>query len=339
MRDASTAVLHFNDCAGVGRILVDEAARQGRSWDYLSPALVRPTATPANPLAAKAAYLPYVLRRARHVGRADVVHVHYATSARLLRERGIPRRPYVLHLHGTDIREQWADPAFRDEIQRAVDGARHVYYTNLDTTENARAARPDAEYMPAFIEAGKLPAWQRRGAQGRPLVVFASRWEDVKGADENLRLAAELRRALPADVDLAGLDWGSRAAEAARAGVELRPRVAEPDFVRLLASADVVIGQARPIFAVSEMQALAIGVPVAAVGSRLPRLDGAGTPPAIEGAIDDVVAGVREALDAPEDVAKRLGGKAWARTHHDPAPYIARLDEVYAAAVSVANEA
>ena len=224
MHDASdVAVLHFNDCAGVGRILVDQAAREGRAWDYLPPDLVRPTTTPDNPLAARARYLPYVLRRARHVGRADVVHVHYATSARLLRERGIPRRPYVLHLHGTDIREQWADPAYHDEIQRAVDGARHVFYTNLDTTENALEARPDAEFMPAFIEADKLPAWQRRGADGRPLVFFASRWEDVKGAGENLRLATELRRALPAAVDLVGLDWGARAAEAGRAGVELRP--------------------------------------------------------------------------------------------------------------------
>jgi hypothetical protein len=333
VRDASSpAVLHFNDCAGVARILVDQAAREGRVWDYLPPERVRPSATSGSPLAAKAQYLPYVVRRARHVRRADVVHVHYATTARLLRERGIPRRPYVLHLHGTDIREQWTDPAYHTEIQRAVDAAHHVYYTNLDTTANALAARPDAEFMPAFVEAERLPAWQRRGADGRQMVFFASRWDDVKGADQNLGLAAELRRALPASIDLLGLDWGVRAAEAARAGIDLVPRVSEPDFLRLLASADVVIGQARPIFAVSEIQALAMGVPVAALGSRLPRLDDDSVPPVIEGSIDDVVAGIEDALTAPEEVSRRLGGPSWARSHHDAAPYIPKLIAVYEAA-------
>jgi hypothetical protein len=324
-------VLHFNDCAGVARILVDEAAREGHHWDYLPPERVRPAVTPGHPLA-KARYLPYVVRRARHVGRADVVHVHYGTSARLLRARGIPRRPYVLHLHGTDIREQWAAPAFHAEIQRAVDEAHHVYYANLDTTDNTLKARPDAEFMPFFVQAGSLPAWRRRGADGRPMVLFASRWEEVKGASENLELASALRRALPADVDLVGLDWGDRAAEAALAGVELMPRMTEKDFLRLLASADVVVGQARPVFAVSEIQAMAIGVPLAALGSRLPRLDDGSVPPAIEGATDDVVAGVEEALAAPEKVAERLGGRDWARSHYDPAPYIPRLAAVYAAA-------
>ena len=111
--------------------------------------------------------------------------------------------------------------------------------------------------------------------------------------------------------------------------------------MRLLASADVVIGQARPIFAVSEMQALAIGVPLAAMGSRLPRLDDGSTPPAIEGTLDDVVAGVSDALGDPQEVARRLGGQIWARSHHDAAPYIARLGAVYekAAGTSLADEA
>lgn len=330
--ETAPAVLHLNDCAGVARILVDAAARQGRHWDYLPPEKVRPSATSPNPWVARAQYLPYVARRAWSVRRADVVHVHYATSARLLRERGIPRRPYVLHLHGTDIREQWADPAFHAEIQRAVDGAQHVYYANLDTTENALAARSDAEFMPFFVEAEKLPPWRRRGADGRALVLFASRWEEVKGATANLELARALRSALPAEVELLGLDWGDRAAEAAEAGVRLLPRMPEGQFLELLASADVVVGQARPVFAVSEVQALAIGVPVAALGTRVPRLDDGTTPPALEGSLDEVVEQVRATLLAPEDTAAALDGSTWALARYDAAPWVPRLAAVYAAA-------
>src|SRR5690606_34104593 len=135
-------------------------------------------------------YLPFVARRARALRRADVVHVHYATSARLIRERFMPRRPYLLHLHGTDIREQASDPRYRDEVSRAIDGAERVYYTNLDTAERATAARADAEYMPAFVDVAGLPRWTP-GAGGRR-VVFASRWSRVKGAETMLALAAEL---------------------------------------------------------------------------------------------------------------------------------------------------
>ena len=114
------------------------AQRAGAAWDYLPPELVRPlTPAPANPVLARARFVPYVARRAAKLRKADVVHVHYATSARLLRERGMPRRPYALTLHGTDIRKQWTDPAFHDEIQRAIDGAAHVFFANNDTAENA----------------------------------------------------------------------------------------------------------------------------------------------------------------------------------------------------------
>lgn len=326
---AEPRVLHFNDCAFVGRIIVTEAARQGHSWDYLSPEQVRPTATHGNPVVARAQYLPYLVRRARHLRRADVVHVHYATSARLLREPGIPVRPYLLHLHGTDVREQAWTAALRDEIARAVGDAAHVYYTNLDTTEKAERLRPDAEYMPAFVDLQQLDLLGTWSPPQRPRIVFASRWDDVKGAVANIDLAVRLRFALP-EVSLVGLDWGPHAHDARRAGVDLVPRVPHEDYLRLLASASLVIGQSRPIISVSEAEAMALGIPVAAVGSRIPRPDDGTTPPMFEGSRDEVVEAVRAALEDPTDAARRLGGAAWARAHHNPGPWVPRLAERYA---------
>lgn len=329
------AVLHFNDCASVGQALVTEAARQGHHWAYAAPGHVRPTRTSANPWVARAQFLPYVVRRRVLLARADVVHVHYATSARLLRERGMPRRPYVLHLHGSDIRSQWPDPAYHDEIQRAIDEAAHVYFANLDTSEPARTARADAEYLPILIDLELLPERQRRGP-GPQRVLFVSRWDDVKGADANVALAHELRRALPS-VELLGLDWGPKAGAAADAGVRLLPRASRPEFLSLLAGADVAVGQARPVLATSELEAMAIGVPTAALGSRLPRPDDGSTPPVIEGGLDEVVGGIRDALADPAGAAARLGGSEWVRARHVATPWVPRLLEVYRRAVEDAS--
>ena len=84
--------------------------------------------------------------------------------------RYIPRRPYVLHLHGTDIRTLWSDPVKGPGIQTYIDGAAHVYYSTRDNEENATTARGDAEYMPVFVDPRQLPEWSPQG-----YVAFASR--------------------------------------------------------------------------------------------------------------------------------------------------------------------
>ena len=159
-------VLQFNDCAFVARNMVRAAAGRASAGTTCRRSRCARCQRRPNPLMAKARFIPYVARRAVKLRAAEVVHVHYATSARLLRERGMPRRPYALTLHGTDIRKQWADPQFHGEIQRAIDGASHVFFANNDTAENARRARPDAEFLPALVDAAAF----RRGTPeaGRP---------------------------------------------------------------------------------------------------------------------------------------------------------------------------
>lgn len=222
-------VLHFNDCAFVAATLVAEARAQGRDWRHLPPELVRPRIQPGRGLD-RLRYLPYVARRIRAVGASDIVHVHYGTSAQLLRQRGIPRRPYVLSLHGTDIRTQWHDPRFHPQLRRAVDEAAVVLYTNLDTAETALSARADAQHLPQAVSARDLPPWSPRGASGRSRIVFAPRWSADKGVTDQLRLARELRAALP-EVELVGLDWGEGARDARAAGVTLVPTMPHADYL------------------------------------------------------------------------------------------------------------
>jgi glycosyltransferase involved in cell wall biosynthesis len=307
--------------------MVRAAHRAGIEWDYLPPEKVRPlTPAPSNPLLARARLIPYVARRAVRLWPVDVVHVHYATSARLLRERAVPQRPYVLTLHGTDIRKQWKEPRFHAEIQRAIDGAAHVFFANNDTAENALAARQDAEFLPALVDAAPLPVWSP-GAEST--LLFVSRWDDDKGVERQLALARKLRAAVGPETKLLGLDWGPGARAAGEAGVTLLGRMPQQQFHALMAQAHLTIGQATNNFATSEFEALCIGTPMAAVGERLPRPDDRTTPPVLQGTEDEVVEQVVAALRDPIECADRLGGRTWALARYDAAAYVPRLQSLY----------
>lgn len=320
-------VLQFNDCAFVARSMVSAAQRAGLEWDYLPPELVRPmAAAPRNALLARARFVPFVARRMRRLRQAEIVHVHYGTSVRLIKERAMPQRPYVLTLHGTDIRKQWKDPHFHDEIQRAIDGAAHVFYANTDNEAEATSARPDAEFLPSMIDPARLPRWR---PAGRPQVMFISRWDDDKGVGRQLALAGELAKALAGKADLVGLNWGPGAAAAEALGVRLLQKMPQEAYHQQLGGSVVGIGQASNYFSTSEFEALCMGLPVAALGSRLPRPDDGTTPPVMEGEISDVVQQVVEAVSDPLAASARLAGRDWALPRYNADNYVPRLQERY----------
>lgn len=327
----SPRVTHVNDCAFVGRALVDAAARSGLRWGYLPPERVRPAGGfSGGP--GRIRQLPFVLRHVRVAATSDVLHIHYATTVPLMRKPYLRDRPYLLHLHGTDIRRQWKDPRTHGLVQAAIDGASAVYYTNLDTVEEATTARADAVYMPAFVEPERLPAWRAPASTGPRSVVFVSRWDDTKGVETQLELAGALRAALPDDVRLIGLDWGPGAAEARARGVELVPRMPHGEFLDLIAGADVAIGQAAGIIAVSELEAMAIGPVVLCPVTRLH--DGGDPPPVLTGTVDEVVDRTIDVLADPIAASAALDARSWVLNKHTPERWVPVLEAAYRSAAA-----
>lgn len=376
----SPRVLHLNDCAFVGANIIAAAARAGHTWRMLPDpwAKLRPGET----VPTKAAEVTALRRRWIAQARAQVVHVHYGRTARLVFLPFMPPRPYVLHLHGTDIRTLWKDPAHHDRIQTAIDRAQHVFYTTRDLEDNATSARADAEYMPVFVDLAQLPAWaparhekqeqqqrkeqerseehqqrqeqhpregnqqseehqektgQQKNAGRNPekrgrRVVFASRWDPSKGAEGMVRLAARLRKELPADVDLVGLDWGVMAPEAAAAGVRLTDKMDHATYLNFLAESDLAIAQTNTVLGVSEVEAMGIGVPLAGLGEHLPGPDG-NPIPMLDGTLDDVVDQVLAAVADPEATARTLAPRDWVARNHTADPYIPHLLDVYEEAI------
>lgn len=328
MPGSEPRVTHFNDCAFVGQTLVNAAHRAGHQWRYVPPEQVRPASGFRGGRHALAG-LPYMARHQAIALRSDVIHIHYATTVPLLQKPWIPKRPYVLHLHGTDIRKQWAAPETHDLVQRAIDGAHAVYYTNLDTAEAATTARADAEYMPILVDPATFPVWTPASDFGTPTVLFVSRWDESKGVETQLAAARALRRALPG-VRLVGLDWGPGAAEAASVGVELVARRPHAEFLDLIAKADVAIGQSSGILAISELEAMGIGpalfVPVPKILSEGPR------PPVSTGTPEQIAEEVSHVLMDPKAVSYSLHAREWVAANHTADRWVPELERVYRSA-------
>ncbi|WP_166986761.1 glycosyltransferase family 4 protein [Canibacter zhoujuaniae] len=320
-------VLHFHDCADVGAALVKAAGRVGYDWGYLGAEAVRPTNRPKNRVANMLFQAKLRLGHMRAIRESDVLHVHYGTAVSEARRKPMPKRPLLLHLHGTDIRTHWARGRRKSRMQGYIDQAEAVFYTNLDTQENAEEARPDAQFMPAFIDPDRLTTWQPDSNQA-PKIIFLSRWEEIKGASRQWPLIKALTKAYP-EATIEGLDWGADAAAAAKLGVRLVPKMDHTSYMQWIGGATVAIGQANPMLGVSEFEAMAMGLPVAVLGSRLPRPDDGSTPPVFEGSVADVVEQIGPALHDPVAAANNLNGRQWVLDHHLPDPYIPMLQSLY----------
>ena len=330
-------VLHVNDAASTTHQLLAEARGRGLRWTYLPLASHgRAAGLARGRLGRPVVGAVWLARLAAASAPAALLHVHGAT---VVRHTGWVPRPYVLHAHGTDVRSHQYDPAQAAVVVRALRGAAAVLYSTPDLAEHVLPTRPDALHVPQPLDLAALPPW-RPPAGRAPLVVFASRWEAVKGLEVQLALAAALRAALPASVRVVGLDWGPGAARAAEVGVELLARRPRADYLDLLASASVVVGQTSGMLAASEVEAMGVGAPVvAALRSDWypddpppvlgPSLDAAPTRGEGE-VVAALVEAAQEALADPAGVAARLDGAGWVARHHDVREAVDRLSALYA---------
>lgn len=313
----NTRVTHLFDCADVGAALVSEGRRQHQPWRQIQGPWTRG--------GTRSAYYRFLAELALNYPRTELWHVHMGGRARWARGRFA--RPYVLTLHGTDIKENYWQDEHHQVLAQDVDLARHVFYTTPELREKAELVRPDAEYMPQAMDLDILPPWK---PAARPRVFFPSRWDAQKGGDGLLETAAQVVSAVGDKAEVVGLDWGNRASEAASLGVTLMPRTDLRGYVAELARAHVAVGQTAGILSVSELQAMAIGVPLVFADPV------AGYPSgkdmgAITVARQDAGAAVLEALADPRATSEKVGGPDYVRRHHDPAVMIERLRAVYSA--------
>ena len=314
MYSSKTRVLHLNDVAGTATTLVSSATAAGRAWS-----LRRLPVDKRRPVRKGFARLRDGLR---YLGESphDIVHIHYGPNGYY---GWLKRSPYVLHLHGSDLRVALQQPVRGRVIRRAAKRAAAVVVSTPDLLEAARKLRDDALYLPNPISARCLA---HRGTR-EPVtnrVVFNARWDESKGAQALIHAARQL---LDSGVDVVGVDWGQHKELARSAGVRLLPLMTQEGFVDLLSSAQVVVGQVEVgALGIADLQTLACGRPLVGTVACGPESDAP-----IANTIPEAVGETVLNLLSDENAARNLAdtGRQWVSSERTPAVAIERLEEVY----------
>ncbi len=186
----TTSALHVGEAALTAAHLVAAARARGLPWDHLPLASTRRDWDGPVAVAQRAVLgATWLARLGLAARRYDIVHVHSASTvahSRLVSPR------YVLHCHGTDVRTAQYDATRGASVRRALAEAEAVLYSTPDLAEHVLPHREDALYLPVPVSVEQLPEWVPD--TDRPRVVFASRWEAVKGLAGQLDDRAAPRR-------------------------------------------------------------------------------------------------------------------------------------------------
>ncbi|MFC9332424.1 hypothetical protein [Arthrobacter sp. NPDC057009] len=324
-------ILHVNDCAFYAHRVLEDARTRGLPWGFYPRAVA---GSQWGGLAGKLAYarqgLAWLGGLASRSLKVDLLHIH--SGSMLHHTRFVPKK-YVLTLHGTDIRTLQYDPRWQRSIHNGVRHAAAVMYTTPDLREHVIGLRPDAIYLPVPITLGSLPARQRDSSD-KPWIFFVSRWDDSKGAVEQLATARELVRLSGGRYEVLGLDWGPYAITAAQSGVTLVPKMSHQEFLEFLAGCSAAVGQSSGLLGSSELEALGLGVPL-----YMPLAPGLYTnnPPVGWGRSSDPegLAGcvAAELFNGSDLEARAAAGVGWIEKHHSTAATVDRLLDIYAQAL------
>ncbi|MBV7364133.1 hypothetical protein KRX54_06835 [Actinomycetaceae bacterium TAE3-ERU4] len=249
--DNATRVIHVNNVAQVPQTLVSAARQAGRSWvlHKIPPASPTPKALKARYEDAKS-WFP-----GRRAG--EIIHVHYAPNGYYFWGAKAKK---VLHFHGTDARIDSTQPIKRELIKISIAQADAIAYSTPDLKEHLKKLTDRAVYLPN--PAPPIPPDLPEAIRGR--IVFNTRWDESKGGLSLVRAAQLLVRN---GYEVIGFNWGVYAPQAKAAGVKLLPLMSQDKFTKLLSSGELIVGQVEfPALSISDMQSLATGRPLIAIG-------------------------------------------------------------------------
>ncbi|MEO7131079.1 MAG: glycosyltransferase [Dermatophilaceae bacterium] len=324
-------IVHLGDIAGTSRSLVQLARNDGLDW-VLRDVPVGRGRSGLRILSDRTSDLTTVLRIR---GRLDLLHINYGVSGYYGWGATVP---VVLHLHGTDVRQDLTSRWLGPVVRRSIRTADAVLVATRDILPTVAQLRPDAQWFPSPLPIGAFEVLPDRSsisdaAGPRPTTVFfASRWDPAKGSGDLLAAAGELVARHP-DWDIVGLDWGQGVAQAQRAGVRLLPFLTAPELREALDRADVVVGQVRlGELGLTDLEAMLRRRPLIA---RYTAGDLDGLPIPLWNTIDATIVEHAEAIVAagPDDavvLARTDLARDWVRRHHHPLDLFARLKQIYA---------
>lgn len=315
-------IAEINDIASVASELAEGLRARGHTVKVIRPRLfggslpwmVKPLVGPV-----RAVEWAQLIRQV-HAGNFDVVHIHYAYLGMV---GVLGKFPFILHCHGSDVRE--ITPFTRPMIERSLEAAQRVYYATPDLAEYVLARRPDAEFLPNPVDDDDFrPSSAASDENG---VFICCSLSDIKGVPRLLAACERLARVRPEIKVTAIAGGGYTDAFARLPNVTLiphQPRTALPAIINRHA---VVLGQALlGAVGMAELEAVSCARPVVAWY----RYNHAYTePPPIVKAVDgfDIATAVERLIDDPAE-RDRLGdaGRRWIQRYHNLADASGRVE-------------
>lgn len=311
---------------------------------------------PAHPALAHPPYALALASRLIEVGREvdlDLVHVHYAVphaASALLAAHALAGRapPIVVTLHGTDVTQVGADPAYHAVIAHALRaaGARSVPSAYLARRAREVFGLDDAiDVIPNFVDLERFRPAPRDlsllqdlfpGIEAdAPVLAHVSNFRPVKRPTDLVEVLARVRRQLPARMLFVG-DGPERVATEAHAralGLEGAVRFVgeRADHAALLRQADLfVLTSEDESFGLAALEAMACGVPVVAyrVGG-LEEVVGEEAGVLVDPFDPDALAEAALRILAGERASMASAARARAE-HYRRAPAIDRYEALYA---------
>jgi glycosyltransferase involved in cell wall biosynthesis len=251
-------IAQINDIASVASELTRGLRARGHDVTLMQPPLRGARLHPlVKPLVGPARAMEWVdLLRKIHDGRFELAHIHYAYLGNV---GALGNVPYILHCHGTDLRE--STPFTRPLIRNALLRARHVFYSTPDLARYVHAVRPDGEFLPNPIDTSVFTI-ERAPSEARNVFICCGLTE-VKGVERIYNACRRLAEQRP-DIRLTAVSGGKFASEFAALGnVTLIPRQRRSNLPAIINRHAVVLGQARlGAIGMAELEAMACGRPV-----------------------------------------------------------------------------
>jgi len=323
-------IAEINDIASVASELAEGLRERGHAVDLFEPRLFGAGLAPRlKPMVAPArAYDWLDLIRKVRGGHYDLAHIHYGYMGNV---GVLGRFPYILHCHGTDLRELTAFT--RPLVASALKHARHVFYSTPDLRALVTAQRPDAEFLPNPIDTVEFAPAAPASASNDIWVCCAL--SEIKGGWRLLKACEILAKERP-DLRVTAFGGGEYTREfLALPNVTMLARQPRWKLPRIINAHGIVLGQARlGIAGMAEFEAMACGRPVvtwfnegAAYSDPPPFVIG------LEG--EELAAGLLRMAESPA-LRDQLGerGRDWVTRHHRLPLVVERVEAVMQAIIS-----
>jgi len=257
--DSTMKFLHVNDAASVAKSLVKLRMYLGeRDFRIPSPPRIFKKAITKYYWNISFRHIAYKFSRYFNF----TLHIHGAHLHKFMLRLD---RPFVLHIHGSDVRG--FDEAGRTiakvngSTSEAILKASLVFYSTPDLSPHVRQIRPDAIWLPSpipvrFKNVEKI--CQSPNDSKFADIFFPHAWNNSKGVDQIFELVKNLKEVsgFHFNLKLVGLAIGDRQLEARAAGFELVKPVSESMHVSRMKNSRIVLGQGTGVLAITDLLGL-----------------------------------------------------------------------------------